>query len=41
MQRGVTAAAALGVTPETEVSDGAAGAAASGAFSRIKALGGS
>jgi twitching motility protein PilJ len=41
MQRGVTAAAALGVTPEAEVSDGAGGAAASGAFSRIKALGGS
>jgi twitching motility protein PilJ len=41
MQRGVTAAAALGVTPEAEVSDAAAGAVASGAFSRIKALGGS
>jgi twitching motility protein PilJ len=41
MQRGVTAAAALGVTPQTEVSDGAAGAVTSGAFSRIKALGGS
>ncbi len=41
MQRGVTAAAALGVTPEAEVSDGAGGAVASGAFSRIKALGGS
>ena len=41
MQRGVAAAAALGVTSEAEVSDGAGGAVASGAFSRIKALGGS
>jgi twitching motility protein PilJ len=41
MQRGVTAAAALGVGPESEVPDGSGGAATSGSFSRINALGGS
>jgi twitching motility protein PilJ len=41
MQRGVAAAAALGTTPDSEISDATGAAASSGAFSRIKALGGS